>query len=153
MLKFMKFALLTLSIGLAGCGTVSKAEYDALERKTRADNDYKVIIEGRIKEARIGKPPRDIKATDTAGLMTKSDTLQGVFLVAGVLDLVEKSKDVMHVTYADYTTGEEKKLLAPAPVNLVNFQPGTLFRYFETKNKYSFIRGFKTNEDFAVFNR
>lgn len=152
MLKLIKIAMLAVAVGLTACGTMTQEQLNEMGRKTRADNDYKVIIEGRIKEARIGKPPRDVKATDTIGLATKSDTLQGAFLVVGVIDLIEKSQDVMHVTYTDYATGEEK-LLAPAPRNLTNFQPGTLFRYFQTTNNSNYLRVFKTEEDFAAFNR
>jgi hypothetical protein len=153
MLKFVKVALLAVAMGLIGCGTVSQEKTIELSKLTRSTGSFERITEGRIIETRIGKRKADVTATDTIGAMTKSDKLAGLTLALGVIDLIEKSKDVFFIKYAERGTNEEKMLIAHVPRRPDLYKPGTLFRHVETKDGYLYLTPFETEEAFMVFNQ
>lgn len=154
MLKFVKIVALALAIGLAGCSTVSQEELTKVRSLTRATGQFKSITEGRIVETRIGKPPVQTSLTDTVALGTKSQALQGIGLVLGTIDLIDKSADVFYVKYKEIGSDHEKLMYSrtvPARPDL--FTEGNLFRHFVTQDGFSYIRLFYSEDEFQAFNR
>lgn len=154
MLKFIKLVALALAFGLAGCSTMSQDEIAKVRSLTRATGQFKTIDEGRILETRIGKPPAQTTVTDTVALGTKSQALQGIGLVLGTIDLIDKSADVFYVKYKEVGTDQEKLIFSRSiPIRPDLFTEGNLFRHFVTKDGVSYIRMFYTEEEFQAFNR
>ena len=154
MLKFVKIVALALTVGLAGCSTLSQEEITKVRNLTRATGQFKSITEGRIIETRIGKPPAQTTLTDTVALGTKSQTLQGIGLVLGTIDLLDKSADVFYVKYKELDSDQEKLIFSRSiPTRPDLFTEGNLFRHFVTKEGVSYIRLFYTEEEFQAFNR
>lgn len=153
MLNLIKPALLAAALSLVGCGTVSQEKAVELSRLTRASGNFERITEGRIIETRVGKQKPDVTVTDTVGAMTKSDKLAGLSLAIGIIDLIEKNRDVFFIRYADRDTNEEKVLIAHVPRRPDLYKPGTLFRHVETKDGFLYLQPFETEDAFMAFNR
>ena len=158
MLKFIKIGCVAIVLGLTGCGTTSVAQHNELASMTRSTGKFKFVAEGTIIETRVVTKESAAASTpsvkDSVGLTTKSNTLQGVTLALSALELLSGDTKVLEIKYKDYKTGEEMTTYSQAiPRKMDKFQPGRLFRYFETERSYSFLRSFDTEADFNKFNQ
>ena len=155
MLKIAKAALVAIAIGLTGCATVSQEKAAQIESLKRSSGGFTLIAEGRIVSTHIGKAPAEVAtAKDTVGLATKSTTIRGASLVLGALEILENNKDLFHIRYKEEGSDEEKLVLSQyVPQRPDQWKTGMLFRYFETRDGYHFLRGFNNEADFQVFNQ
>ena len=81
-------------------------------------------------------------------------TIRGASLVLGALEILENNKDLFHIRYKEVGSDEEKLVLSQyVPQRPDQWKTGMLFRYFETRDGYHFLRGFNNEADFQVFNQ
>ena len=158
MLKFIKIGCVAFTLALTGCGTTSVAQHIELASMTRSTGQFKFVAEGTIIETRVVTKESAAASTtsvkDSIGLGTKSNALQGVTLALSALELLEGDTKVLEIKYKDHKTGDEMTTYSQAiPRKMDKFQPGRLFRYFETQSSMSFLRSYDTEADFNKFNQ
>lgn len=158
MLKFIKIGCVAFTLALTGCGTTSVAQHNELASMTRSTGQFKFVAEGTIVETRVVTKESAAASTtsvkDSIGLGTKSNALQGVTLALSALELLEGDTKVLEIKYKDHKTGDEMTTYSQAiPRKMDKFQPGRLFRYFETQSSMSFLRSYDTEADFNKFNQ
>jgi hypothetical protein len=158
MLKFIKIGCVAFTLALTGCGTTSVAQHNELASMTRSTGQFKFVAEGTIIETRVVTKESAAASTtsvkDSIGLGTKSNALQGVTLALSALELLEGDTKVLEIKYKDHKTGDEMTTYSQAiPRKMDKFQPGRLFRYFETQSSMSFLRSYDTEADFNKFNQ
>ena len=158
MLKFIKIGCVAFALALTGCGTTSVAQHNELASMTRSTGKFKFVAEGTIIETRVVTKESAAASTtsvkDSIGLGTKSNALQGVTLALSALELLEGDTKVLEIKYKDHKTGDEMTTYSQAiPRKMDKFQPGRLFRYFETQSSMSFLRSYDTEADFNKFNQ
>lgn len=158
MLKFIKIGCVAFALALTGCGTPSVAQHNELASMTRSTGQFKFVAEGTIIETRVVTKESAVASTpsvkDSIGLGTKSNALQGVTLALSALELLEGDTKVLEIKYKDHKTGDEMTTYSQAiPRKMDKFQPGRLFRYFETQSSMSFLRSYDTEADFNKFNQ
>ena len=158
MRKFIKIGCVAFTLALTGCGTTSVAQHNELASMTRSTGQFKFVAEGTIVETRVVTKESAAASTtsvkDSIGLGTKSNALQGVTLALSALELLEGDTKVLEIKYKDHKTGDEMTTYSQAiPRKMDKFQPGRLFRYFETQSSMSFLRSYDTEADFNKFNQ
>ena len=158
MLKFIKIACVALSFALTGCGTVSVAQQNELRAMTRSSGKYRHIAEGTIISTRVVTKESAVASTpsvkDSIGLATKSNTLGGLTLAISTLELLGEETKFLEIKYKNFQTGEEMTTFSRViPERMDKFQPGSLFRYFDTQRGFSLLRSFDSEEDFQKFNQ
>ena len=158
MLKFIRIGCVAFTLALTGCGTTSVAQHNELASMTRSTGQFKFVAEGTIIETRVVTKESAAASTtsvkDSIGLGTKSNALQGVTLALSALELLEGDTKVLEIKYKDHKTGDEMTTYSQAiPRKMDKFQPGRLFRYFETQSSMSFLRSYDTEADFNKFNQ
>lgn len=158
MLKFIKIGCVAFTLALTGCGTTSVAQHNELASMTRSTGQFKFVAEGTIIETRVVTKESAAASTtsvkESIGLGTKSNALQGVTLALSALELLEGDTKVLEIKYKDHKTGDEMTTYSQAiPRKMDKFQPGRLFRYFETQSSMSFLRSYDTEADFNKFNQ
>ncbi len=158
MLKCIKIGCVAFALLLTGCSTLSVAEQNEITSMKRSSGDFKLVAEGTIISTRVVTKESASASTpavkDSVGLATKSNTLQGVTLALSAIELLEGGSKLFEIRYNDHQTGEEMVTFSHIiPKRIESYQPGRLFRYFETKNKIAFLRSFDTEAEFQKFNQ
>ena len=75
-------------------------------------------------------------------------------MAISTLELLGEETKFLEIKYKNFQTGEEMTTFSRViPERMDKFQPGRLFRYFDTQRGFSLLRSFDSEEDFQKFNQ